>query len=82
MEMQYFWTLPALSGDGYPPRCWGWVSWRGNAAGWLPGLNRLQFLSDVLSSVFRMELLPWMVTGTLVLIIILKLSSVIFLWTL
>lgn len=44
----------------------------------MPGLNRLLLLPDVLSSVFRMELLPWIVTGTLVLIFILKLSSVFF----
>lgn len=42
-------------------------------------LNRL-LLPDVLSSVCRMQLLPWMFTGTLVLAFILKLSPVGFLW--
>lgn len=81
MEIPYFWTLPVLSGDRCPPRSWGWVSWPGDAAGWwwvLTGLNRLLLLPDVLSSLFRMELLPWIVTGCLALIFVLKLFSVFF----
>lgn len=42
------------------------------------GLKRLLLLPAVLSSVFRMELLPQIVMGTPVLVFILKLSSVAF----